>query len=54
MLALLVLGAMNPFVMLSVTAVIGSEKLAPKPLLIVYSTGTIALIAGTVIMLQSL
>jgi predicted metal-binding membrane protein len=54
MLALLALGAMNLFVMFAIAVVIALEKLLPRPQPVVYLTGVLAVVAGTVIMVRSL
>ena len=46
MLALLALGAMNPAAMVIVAVVIATEKLAPKPELVIRLSGALALIIG--------
>lgn len=56
MIALLVLGMMNPFVIIAVAIVIAAEKLLPRPEIIVRLVGISAIIAGlflSVVFLQS-
>jgi predicted metal-binding membrane protein len=54
MLALLVLGTMNLFVMIAVAAVITAEKLLPKPRPVISLTGFAAILAGSAIFVSSL
>lgn len=44
----LVLGSMNPFVMIVVTLIIAAEKLLPRPLIVARLVGIFAIIAGIV------
>lgn len=52
MLALLALGAMNPFVMFAIAVIIALEKLLPNPQPIVRLSGVVAIIGGILIALQ--
>jgi predicted metal-binding membrane protein len=54
MISMLVLGAMNLFVMLLFAAVIAAEKLLPNPQRIVHVVGILSIIAGIVIMIRSM
>ncbi len=54
MLALVALGAMNPFVMLIVAAAIAAEKLLPKPKPVVHITGILIIVAGIILVLSSI
>lgn len=52
MLALLMVGAMNPLAMSVIAIVISLEKLLPKPRPVIYLTGIVAVGAGIVTMLR--
>ena len=54
MLALLVLGAMNPTAMISIAAVIAAEKLLPWPEKLVRIFGAVAVLAGVGLIAKSL
>ena len=53
MLALLMVGAMNPLAMLVIAGVISLEKLLPKPRPVIYLTGIVAVGAGIATLLRS-
>jgi len=53
MLALIVVGMMNPFSMLSAASIIALEKLAPHPVQIVRLTGIAFALIGTAMIVQS-
>lgn len=54
MLLLVVLGMMNPFVIIGVAAVIAAEKILPRPGLIARLVGIIPIVAGVLITIHKL
>lgn len=54
MMVLLVLGMMNPFVIIGVTVVITAEKLLPRPAIVARIAGVLTMIAGVVFLSEVL